>query len=446
MEGRFSRGERTLFPQDNNSERDKGNAAFAKKDYSNATKFFKSAIEAHNNEPESQIYFNNAKALQRGKPYTVALVIPTTNQGEVAKELLRGAADAQTQFNQANSGAGNRLLELLLVNDGNVKQATSTPTQKRDDLSAQVAAQVACQIARDPEVLGVIGHNSSDASKAALPAYEAAKIAMVSPTATSILVKSPVFFRTVPSDQVSAPLLADYATAQKIDRVALFYAPASAYSKSLADSFAQAYKGNGGRVVAQVDIEKPNFNGEREVDAIAEKGVKAIVLFPSSGTRSIAFQIIKFNNALEGKKMRLLGGDTLYHPDTLIEGGGAIKDMVVIAPSLFTGTPYTDQAKQRWLGWVSWRTAGSFDATQAILATFKKKPVTRQSILSELPKIQIKEKNGKIPTTAGEPLQFDAKGDRMSSPLLVQTGLSNRRPKGAQFGFEPLTEKTNSSE
>lgn len=429
LEARFSRGNRLLFVQGENTNRDRGITDFKTGNYDAAIRFFQDAVGGSPNDPESQIYLNNAKARryakeQRSNPYQVAVVVPITNQADVAKEILRGVADAQRRFNQSNDTSA-RLLEILIVDDGN---------------QPDVASQVACKLANDHSVLGVIGHNSSDASQAALPEYERAKLAMVSPTATSIFFKdkqSPVFFRTVPSDQVSAPLLASYAQQQNLDRVVLFYNSESTYSKSLTQAFTQAYERSRGQIVHNVDIAKKELEVRQELQVSVEQGAEALVLFPSSDTRSIAILVANTNAELGKKRLPLLGGDTLFHPDTLKEG--AVENLVVIAPCWFDGTDYTKWAEERWKGRISWRTASSFDATQALIAVLKQQPdVTRQGIAEKLRQTQLRGQEAGEPLTSGETLQFEATGDRNSSPRLVQAVPGGARPDGAKFGFERI--------
>jgi branched-chain amino acid transport system substrate-binding protein len=426
---RHSRGERTLFRQDDNLKRDSGNAAFRSGKYDDAIRLFEQAVQKSNNEPESQIYLNNAKALRRSNnPYRLAIVVPASQQDDVAKEMLRGAADAQTQFNQAN-GTDDRLLELTIFDDGEGDDANpATPPQ--------VAPQIACLIARDASILGVVGHNSSDATTAALPEYEQANLAVVSPTATSAYLQSKVFFRTVPNDQVSAALLAKYAIAQNFQKVTLFYFPGSPYSKSITESFKQAYEGAEREVIVE-DMEKKDFDGQKQLEATQNGGTQAIVLFPPAIGRDSAMELIQRNAALP-KPLPLLGGDALYHPDTLVKGKAMVKDLVVIAPCPFLGTSYTDGAEQRWLGQVSWRTSCSFDATQALIATLNNQPISRQTTLERLSQIKL-DANADSPQTSGEMLQFTPDHERISSTSLVKAGANGDRPRGADLGFELLT-------
>jgi len=417
LDDRMSRGDRVLFQQEENFNRDRGIEKFKAGDYVAAVEFFKKAVLGTINHPESQIYLNNAIARrqaalsssqsEQGKPYVLAAMVPIDQQGDVAKEILRGIADAQTKFNQDQAtDSNNRLLEILIINDGN----------KPDD-----ALQLACKIGQDQDVLAVVGHYSSDTSAAALPAYEQVQLAMVSPTATSTTLSSPVFFRTVPSDQKSGEALAAYAQRQNFAQVVVFFDKESTYSKSLTDAFTQAYETQGKLVMPPIDL-----TAGQESDALTtarEKGAQAIVLLPGSETRSTAISIAKLNaEQAPDQRLPLMGGDTLYHPTTLQNGGNSVANLVVVAPTLRERAPYTEKAEKSWGGRVGWRTPSSYDATEALIAVVRKQgeEVSREQVL------------------AGLKQYFADEGDRHGEPMLFQAVQGAPAPMGAEFGFSPL--------
>ena len=149
------------------------------KNYEDAVKSFEKAVLANRNDPEVQIYLNNAKARLQGSPLVIATVVPVDNRQASAEEMLRGIADAQTEFNDEN-GVDGKLVEIAIANDGN---------------DPELSAQIAKEIARKPEVLGVIGHNSSDASKAGLTEYEKEGLVMISPTSSSTSLSGEFFLQ-----------------------------------------------------------------------------------------------------------------------------------------------------------------------------------------------------------------------------------------------------------
>jgi ABC-type branched-subunit amino acid transport system substrate-binding protein len=188
--------------------------------------------------PEFEIYYNNALAHKKGNYLSLAVVLPVDARRENVREILRGVAQAQANFN--NKGEGRlkgRLLNIVIANDSN------KPIQSQ---------KVAQELIKDQNVLGVIGHNDSQATRAALYKYEKAGLATISPTSTSTLLSrtnnqaSRVFFRTVSSDQESGRKLADYAINNNIKRVVIYYKSGDIYSESLKQVFETSFRSQRG--------------------------------------------------------------------------------------------------------------------------------------------------------------------------------------------------------
>jgi ABC-type branched-subunit amino acid transport system substrate-binding protein len=405
-EEKFSSGKRSLFLSQVEDEQTQGMKAFSLENYPEAQRWFESAVSKYPREPEPQIYLNNSLARQKGNPYILAVSLPTDNSPDSAKEMLRGIADAQTKFNSDSQNS--RRVEVLLVNDSS---------------SPKLAAVIAKQLSDNPQVLGVIGHNSSDASAAALPEYEKAGLAMVAPTSTSTALKGNVFFRAIPSDQASSRALAKYMFDQKSQKIALF-SDQSSYGTSISQSFEAWF---GGSILNKVDFQNIAQFSFAIFDTQSQQ-VQALVLFPSVENVPGAIAIAR-NNA---GKLKLYGGDSLYHPSILTDGGEAVNGMVLVVPWFASPEPrnYAKEADGRWNGQVSWRTASSYDATQALLATLFGN-VTRAQVLQRLRSVSLP-----ATETSGDPLRFDPNGERVSSPRLVEVSENAaNKPAGSRFGF-----------
>ena len=396
--------------------------AFRAGNYGDAIKFFNKAIYNDRKDPEVQIFLNNAKARLNGNPILLATVVPIDNREGAAREMLRGVADAQTQFNDVG-GVGNRLVEIVIANDSNDEQQATTIAQK---------------LASNQNILGVVGHNSSGPTKSALPEYEKADLALISPTSTSTSISSPVFFRTTPSDTSAGKKLADYTYNNKwnnrfIDNIAIFYNPSSPYSKSLEKAFSTHFKQLGGKVFASIDISSPNFNPQRKISEIRGK-VEAIALFPNTNLISVAMGIIKANTEVTGQKFLMVGGDALYTGETIFNGGVAANNLVLAVPWFSGGQDYAIQAQKRWQGTVNWRTATSFDATLALVNALSTNP-TRQSVIQNL-------KSTNLPSsqTSGNPIKFTIQGEVKLEPIIVRIAKGvPKRPGGSDYGFELIS-------
>ncbi len=411
----ISAGERTLNRTQANPFRDRGVEAFIAGNFAEAVTQFEKAVLGNRNDPEVQIYLNNAKARLKGSPLVVATVVPIDNRLNIAQDMLRGMADAQTRFNDAG-GAGGRLVEIMIANDGN------------EPARAQMIAQ---NLANNPNVLGVIGHNSSKASQAALPEYEKVGLAMISPTSTSDYLSGNVFLRTVPSDGESVKILAEYAKNKlSVQKIAVFYDPNSPFSKNLFEVFENAFKQLGGEVYTAIDLTRQNLDVKQEIQSLRNQ-VTAIILFPDPSNISNAISLAQANAQVPGTKFQLLGGNSLYGSDILTSGGNAIEGLIIAVPWVANNQPYAQAAYQRWGGAINWRTASSFDATIALLKALSENP-TRASVLQDL-----KATNLPASETSGQQLQFNAQGERQEESMLVKvTKGAPNRPPNVDYGFQ----------
>lgn len=397
----LSEGERTLFSGSENPSRTQAFEAFQNKNYPQAVKDFQKARGAFPYDPELRIYYNNAKAYQQGNPLTLAVVLPDTNkEADISKELLRGVAQAQDNFNSLG-GVNKRFLNIVVANDS----------------SAQTQAQkVARELIKNQNILGVIGHYTSQNSAAVLPQYESAGIAMISPGSTSTSINSRVFFRTVLSTKVDADKLADYAINHGYKRVVIFYNPDDIYSNNVKEEFEKLFKDNNGEVIYTQNLADASLNTSAEISKIKEKNADAIVLFPNTELTSVALAIAR---AQGSKKLPLLGGNALYNQDTLKSGGDAFEGLVIYVDWFAenqNSKKFAEEAKGMWGGQISWRTATAYDATQAFIkAISMSNNPSRQTVLQNLKSINLS------PTeTSGYPLHFDDRGDRQQKPVIVK--------------------------
>lgn len=410
-----SEGKRTLFKGIENSNRDQGIEAFKKDNYEEAYRFFEKARIADRKDPEIEIYFNNAKALKEQKSgnkekkelVTLAVVVPLDSKDEIAQEILRGVAQAQYKFNDKKQ---NRFLKILIAKDGN---------------DPNKAKEVAKKLIKNPDIMGVIGHNTSKVTEAALPEYQKGKLAIISPTSTSTTLtsaepESQVFFRTVPNDTETAEKLAIYA--KKYTKVGICNNPNSTYSRSLTDAFTKSFEKEGRQVVGDtIDLTYPALDASGVVATMLNNQANASVLLPDTERISVAIEIASAQEKLSQsgtKKLQLLGGDALYNPQTL-EGGKAVEGLVLAVPwfrDQKNSKTFAAEAKERWEGNVSWRTASSYDATQALIKALPvaQKP-SRDAVLTNLKSINLAANE-----TSGNPLRF-VNGERQGQkPVLVK--------------------------
>jgi branched-chain amino acid transport system substrate-binding protein len=131
-------------------------------------------LQANSNDPETLIYFNNAKANLTERFLTIAVSVPIGSNLNVAQEILRGIAQAQDEVN-SHGGINGKLLQVEIANDYN---------------QPDVSKKIADTFVSDRQILAAIGHNASDASIAAAPVYDRGKLVMLTPTRTIKFKKS----------------------------------------------------------------------------------------------------------------------------------------------------------------------------------------------------------------------------------------------------------------
>ena len=411
---KISQGDKTLFSNINNRFRDQGIEAFKNGNYQEAANLFQQAVKANPYDPEVLIYYNNARASQNSSSVSLAVVVPIDSKtnNDNAQEILRGVAQAQDQFNN-NQGSNGLLLKVVIVNDSN---------------NPEEAKQVVQEIVKDDSILGVIGHNSSDVTKAVIPEYEKAGLAIISSTATSNLLKSSVFFRVVDSDEIAGKKLAQYTDSLGFKKVVIFNNPNSAYSQSITEAFTNKFKKMGGKVLPikkmggkvlpTIDLSDKEFDPREEVRiSVKEFQAEAAILFPDTEHTNATIDIAKAN---DDNSLSLLGGHTLYSNDTLIKGRKAVEGMILSVPwfrETSQAKAFAEKSGKKWGGGISWRTATSFDATQAFIQALSKDNTqdnTRAKVLERLKKVELNNNQ-----TSGYPLQFK-EGERQGQSVLVE--------------------------
>ncbi len=406
----MSSGEKRLFSSRANYDLNEGIKDFQNGNYERSMTLFEEAVNVVPNDPEPKIYLNNARARQQDyPPFKLAVVVSVDYEEHATKNVLRGVADAQDKFNQKN-GIEGRLLEIVINNDMSDKQ---------------VARKIAKDLTRRSEVLGVVGHTSSEMSEVALKEYEKVEVPMISPTSTSTELHSEVFFRTVPSDELAGKKLAQYAkNTLQTEKVIIFYDADSIYSKSLKQAFEDEFTNLGGNADQQINLKNIEIDIKDIIEqSVDENQVQAAVLLPSVKTTSVAIAVARANNELpESKKLPLLGGDALHDLETLSHGGVAVENLI-LAVAWSDNSIYGKDAKKRWNNGdkddqVNWRTAYAYDATKAFIEAISNSDpenVTRATVLENLTKVNLS-----CYETSGEELRFWASGDPQRESRLVK--------------------------
>jgi branched-chain amino acid transport system substrate-binding protein len=409
---KISLGEKILLEGDTNGYKVTGIESFLKKDYKKALKSFTTYRTEEGgkciNDPEALIYLNNARALQDTSSLRLAVSVPIGSNQNVAKEILRGVAQAQSEINY-HSGIHGKLLQVKIANDDN------DPT---------TAGNVATQLAQDLNVLAVIGHNASNASISAAPVYSKEKLVAISPTsyAKNLSNLGTYVYRMTPPVELTAVKLANYIIDKAGKKNILF-----CYDMDAIDSFASEFKKSISNKLNPTECELSKMHRQKSEKIIFEaiqKGADSIVFSPYIDRIGNALEIV---HKASTKHLSLFGSFTLYTSETLQNGKNDVNNLIVVTPwhpNISSRNSFPSNAKQLWGGPVNWRTAMAYDATMVIAQGLRQK-ATREGVQTFL------RAGGSIQGTTGK-VNFLESGDRGTYDLR----LIKVQPSSNEAGYE----------
>jgi branched-chain amino acid transport system substrate-binding protein len=349
------------------SDKEEGVKAFARNDFTNAIKSFKSSLSKHPNDPEALIYKNNAEAAQTSSDLKIAVSIPIGTNLNVAAEILRGVAQAQNEQNQ-QGGIDGKKLWVAIANDNN------NPADAKKIATEFVSNR------KYSSVLAVVGHNSSDASVKAGDVYKKGYLVMISPTSDADkLPNDPPIFHTMPTLKIVVNELSKNAKKAGVTKIVICYDSQAQASGSFKDKFFEAF-GKAGVVGTDCDLSKINSDSQINTILGKAKQIKANGILVVPGVRSTIDKAIKMAAAAKKQNLKLFGSSTINTYQTL-EQGQDIEGMVVAVPwnpTAGIGEKFAMKATELWgknvdwrTGNLTWRTAMAYDATQAIIQGIK---------------------------------------------------------------------------
>jgi len=432
----LSSGEKLLVQTSALWSKQRGINEFAEGNYPEALKLLKQSWREDRRDPETLIYINNAllKAIN-AEYYTIAIVVPIRRNQDgsilnanLAEELLRGIAQAQTEVNlgllaanennkdfpgqgflepKAIKGKG---LKVIIADDGNIK---SYAVQRANYLVAQ------------PDILAVIGHYTSDMTVETVDIYDRNKQVAISPgSTTEELTRKPrkFFFRTAPTTSIEAEGLVNQLLSVKKKKVAVFYNPDSPFSYSLWEQFTKQFEAKGGqtfRLRNYNNLSKNDFSAEAAIEEVEKAGIKAIAVFPDGQvTNSVenALEMIKAN----GDRNWIVGPWTLYEPRTL-EVGKKLKSVEKLGISVFWhplisfDKKFPQNAEKLWGGPVNTRSALTYDAARTLIKALEMQPEPSREGMQKT----LADPNFKAEGATGI-IEFDSKtGNRKNPPKRV---------------------------
>jgi len=233
----------------------------------------------------------------------LAFVSGLSGPGAATGADMRVAAEAAIAAANRAGGIGNLKVELVPFDDHN---------------EPELARTIARQIAADPSIVAVIGHNYSSASLAAGPVYADAGVPAVTPASTNpaVTAGNNWYFSSIYDDRVQGQFMAFYAAqVMKAPQLALITVP-SVY----ADGLAAVIRAESERLGLPLAVDwrgdvAPTAAGDDGVAALTRQlaGVPGDTVVIIAANFKPAVQVVQ---ALRdrGIRLRLLGPDSLGTP------------------------------------------------------------------------------------------------------------------------------------
>jgi ABC-type branched-subunit amino acid transport system substrate-binding protein len=369
---------------------------------------FRSFVDACNLDGEARIYYNNAKALQSGENlirFAVSVPISRDNNSPFdSQQLLSGVAIAQEEINRVGipSNNGKTLLQIGIGDDG---------FQKLEDERVNARKVARYIVQKETDILGVIGHNTSDSTEATSNIYKKYSVVSISPTSTAkrqarkvftnpLLLLRNIFintefrplnlseyvFRTPPNDEAAVDKMTSYIIThnlrsnideniESIGRIGIIYDGTNRYSYLYKKAFEEALSKN----VIDTDVINKGvsnddpcryFPGSGEstdktkdcIKKFENNQVDAVLLIPSTVTTPTLEKILVLLNNMNNRPI-LLSGDAMYQSPSANENTLGMVIPVASGPDQFNN--FGSKKDQ-----LNWRGAMAYDAVQALAESY----------------------------------------------------------------------------
>ena len=272
---------------------------------------------------------------------------------------------------------------------------------------------------QDPRVLAIVGPQNSSVARAEIPVANAARIALVSPSTTSVGLTDDAsgaaelrkanpsehtFFRTVLRDDLQGTADADYAYASLHARRAYVVDDNEAYGRGIADVFARSFARDGGTVLDRTHL----TTGQQDFIPLLTRiaGMKPDIIY-YGGVVSTGAPLFRRQMVQLGMKMTFMGGDGIKE-DGFITAAGAAANGVYCsdgAPNLLA-MPEAKKFLKDYNARFPLQGVGTYSANAYAAAE-----VAVEAIRS------LMEKNGGIPPTREQVVQAIASSHTADTPL-----------------------------
>jgi len=359
----------------------------------------------------------------------------TASGNPSATKIVKIGVIAPLSGNLSSMGTGIQNSVDLAVKQANASGAlpgwTIQIDAQDDQASPDVGKNAATKLAGDKDVVAVVGPLNSSVGQAIQPILDPSNISLVSPANTSPTLTRGAdastnpkrtyasYFRTCTTDAIQGPFAAQYLLDQGIKQVATVH-DKKAYGQGLVTEFTKAFTAGGGTVVAAETVNPDDKDFAAVIAKIKPTAPQALYYGGEHPVSSLLTKQMKD----AGLKIPLMGGDGMYDPAYITNGGTATEgDLVtsVGAPAESLPSAQKFVSDYQAAGYSSgFSTYGlyAYDAANAIINSLKVSLPTasdasaaRQPTVAALDKVSFEGASGNV--------AFDEFGDNKTRVLTV---------------------------
>ena len=265
----------------------------------------------------------NSQLLSMRLPFSCVLLLATALRLAAAEPIKIGEfaslTGKQASFGQTNHRGAVFAAEEINAAGGVLGRPLELVTEDTRSVQGEAATAVKKLLARD-KVVAVVGETSSSAALEAAPLCQAARVPMISATATNprVTEAGDYVFRVCFIDPFQGTVLAKFARSTlKARRVALLVSNGSAFSVGLSKYFRENFAAHGGEIVAEQKYAEGDKDFRAQLTAI--KATNPDAIFASGDYAESALICVQARQL--GLAIPLFGGDTWDSP-ALVEIGG----------------------------------------------------------------------------------------------------------------------------
>ncbi|MGI2902066.1 caspase, EACC1-associated type [Tolypothrix sp. VBCCA 56010] len=384
--------------------------------------------DKHLNDPEALIYKNNAEAAANENFIIIAVSVPIGTNPSVAKEILRGVAQAQDEVNHepnANRIQG-KWLQVVIANDDN-----------DPNLATQVAREF---VNPDNKILAVVGHNDAKASMAGADVYNKNQKVMISPTTFAGNLSRQYVFVIFPPISDFARHVAEEikkASNSQVPNILICVDSDSNDNNEFANDL-RIYVSNQppqNMILNNTPCDLSNIDDKISDSYIQNifsqaSGSNTLLLAPSVNRIEKAIRIARVNKT-QPNPLPVWSSPTMNTYLTVEKQNGShvegMKMPVPWNPADEEGDKFLGNARKLWDGDVNWRSAMAYDATNAIIRVLKQNGGNKVSP-TEIRELSFKGATGTI----------DFKGSRELSVSLLEVQKNPQNKEKEPYIFKPL--------